>query len=1390
MKSKYVAVVVVLLQVVSAGFSQETPGGHAFLNTPKSDVFLQGFYWNSTPGGIWWDSLARLAPRIGAAGFGAIWFPSPVKGQAGGFSMGYDPYDHYDFGEYNQKGTVETRFGSRQELINSINAFHAVGVQVFADAVMGHMNGAEQRVPVDCIPSPSYPDSAWLLFNYRNGSGRFKKNATHFYPNQITCDVNPPYHGPYDQIFKFGEVPAHTQSHVRDSLIVWGQYLRNVIGFDGFRLDAVKHIDPAFVGPWLQASGGYAVAEYYGSTSEIWDWWGWCQNVYGGTVSMFDFPLRFTLKDMCNNTSGTFDMNWLDGAGLVNAGMSGYSVATFVENHDLDRTGWDGSVDNGHAPIIYDKDMAYAYIMFAEGRPSVFFRDYFAYGLDATIDRLIWIRERFLRGSTTRRNGLNPWYVGSAGSQEEQSRDIYVARRNGGDGRPQAFLVMNDHPSQWRGVWVNSSHPNQWFRDYTGAAIDKQAAGDGRVELWAPPRGFAIYVPDTTVRVNHHPYIQFIPELSAFTNTPFQYQVIAGDPNNDALTYTLSGNPSWLNVSTSGLLNGTPSSTDTLTSQVIITVADPWGGSTADTFSVTVRSRPLMDGVFEGETVWGSPAHTADTLPGWNGAMARSLYVTEDDQYFYFGADIQARRNMNWTFLISTKPGGGSNESWSRSINYIHPNKPDYILRGHFEGYAEFHTWNGSGWSGVGSALPGADFGESITLDSLQDGWVEGRVLKSVLGNPPVMAVQFYLTGNQNSHATFDACPDDQNTTAWTGVTTNLRYYAYVGQKQITECNLQFPPSATISGGGSATVYARAYALGVTDSTGQGPGVIAWIGTSPQNTHPSTWTQWTPATYNVDAGGTDEYQTNIGADLAGGMYYYASRFQYTGGPYLYGGYSTNGGGMWNGATNNSGLLTVQAVPALPTLTSPVNGSMNVPPNVTLVWTPPPGLNTYRVQVSTDSLFGSTVLDDSTLSGNSVLVPGLVYGTQYFWRVRAKNSFGPGAFTTAWSFTVFTPEALTMPVAGGWNLLSLPLTVLDGRRSIVFPTAVSGGYAFDPIGGYVLRDSLVPGAGYWLKFNTQDSVQITGGWRAADTVHVRPGWNLIGSISAPVDVNYIGQIPDTLVRSLLYGFDGGYSPVDSVIPGKGYWVKSSSVGKLVLVEGNIATSPSRTSPLELLAGANRLTIVDATGQRQTLYFGETAGDHDILKMFELPPVPPHGIFDARYATQRLYEVVDRHDVHDDIPIQMSSAAYPITIQWQMIANSPPARLMLGDENVPMTGEGSITLSDPQMELKLGFQTVVSLPLAFTIGQNYPNPFNPATTIRFGLPHQAVVTLKVYDILGREVQTLLDGRITAPGWQNVAFDGANCASGVYFYRFSAVEAGGGLLFQGIGKMLILK
>lgn len=126
--------------------------------------------------------------------------------------------------------------------------------------------------------------------------------------------------------------------------------------------------------------------------------------------------------------------------------------------------------------------------------------------------------------------------------------------------------------------------------------------------------------------------------------------------------------------------------------------------------------------------------------------------------------------------------------------------------------------------------------------------------------------------------------------------------------------NLQFPGSATIQPGENLDVFAQAYIEGVTGQATPAPGVQAWIGYSSNNNNPTEWINWFPADFNGPVGNNDEYMANLGQYLTSeGTYYYASRFRLNTGEYFYGGYSETGGGPWDGTTNISGVLTVEAI---------------------------------------------------------------------------------------------------------------------------------------------------------------------------------------------------------------------------------------------------------------------------------------------------------------------------------------------------------------------------------------------------------------------------------------------------------------------------------------------
>lgn len=140
--------------------------------------------------------------------------------------------------------------------------------------------------------------------------------------------------------------------------------------------------------------------------------------------------------------------------------------------------------------------------------------------------------------------------------------------------------------------------------------------------------------------------------------------------------------------------------------------------------------------------------------------------------------------------------------------------------------------------------------------------------------------------------------------------------------------------------------------------------------------------------------------------------------------------------------------------------------------------------------------------------------------------------------------------ISMTVKGEWNLISLPVTMSSARKSDLFPGSTSDAYLYGS-SGYRPEDFLENGWGYWLKFSVEETITLTGEERTRDTIDVFEGWNLIGSISRPLSVESIETIPEGLISSGAFGYGGSYARVDSVLPGRGYWIKIGGAGKIVL-----------------------------------------------------------------------------------------------------------------------------------------------------------------------------------------------------------------------------------------------
>jgi alpha-amylase len=437
-------------------------------------VMLQTFYWNcpSAEGreGQWWNYLQSKLLEISRAGFTALWLP-PANKAAEWNSMGYDPYDYYDLGEFNQKGAVPTWFGVKSDLLALIQAAHGLNLQVYADLVFNHNSGgdAQEVNPLD-------GQTRWTKFT--PASGQFPRDWTCFHPCRYES---------YDGM-AFGDMPdlCHRNPDVYAALIEYARWLIEQIGFDGFRFDMVKGYGGWMVRSimemWMLRNDAsmkpFGVGECWDSERTIDDWLDETNIWSDNPVGAFDFPLRWRLQSLCDDFG--FSLRNLPAPGVLAWDRPAQAV-TFVENHDVARS----------SPIINDKLLAYAFILTHEGYPCVFWQDYFNYDLgqpdnQSGIAALVQAHEKFAGGAT------QVLYVDD---------DLYIMQRTGAGSQPGLIFVLNND-ARWRGLIVQTQWNNTHFQPVAwrgqadlGVPEEKWTDGSGNADFWAPPRGYAVYAP-------------------------------------------------------------------------------------------------------------------------------------------------------------------------------------------------------------------------------------------------------------------------------------------------------------------------------------------------------------------------------------------------------------------------------------------------------------------------------------------------------------------------------------------------------------------------------------------------------------------------------------------------------------------------------------------------------------------------------------------------------------------------------------------------------------------------------------------------------------------------------------------------------------------------------
>jgi alpha-amylase len=442
-------------------------------------VIMQAFYWDCPilegKEFQWWDFVAENIPQLSSVGFTALWLPPATKAANlfGAMSMGYDPYDFYDLGEFDQRGSIPTWFGTRAQLESLIQTAHAHNMQVYADMVLNHTNGADEEEI-----NPLDGKKRWT--KYRPASKKFTRDWTCYHPSNFERWDNE----------TFEDMPdlCHRNPDVYQSLMEYARWLIEDIGFDGFRYDFVKGY-----GVWLinaiierlyhkNGSNMYSpfgVGEYWDDDASITKWLEETNRFSDNPITAFDFDLRDRLKDLCDQYG--FSLKTLTEKGTLLTDGLPYWAVTFVENHDIVREN----------PIIHDKMLAYAYILTHEGYPCVFWQDYYNWQLgrvseSSGIAALVQVHEQYAGGSTT------VLYCDD---------DLYIMQRQGQGAQKGLVLVLNNS-GVWNGNHVTtqwaSTHfkPVAWYgKNNTDTPSDKWTNEYGATDFWAPPRGYVVYVP-------------------------------------------------------------------------------------------------------------------------------------------------------------------------------------------------------------------------------------------------------------------------------------------------------------------------------------------------------------------------------------------------------------------------------------------------------------------------------------------------------------------------------------------------------------------------------------------------------------------------------------------------------------------------------------------------------------------------------------------------------------------------------------------------------------------------------------------------------------------------------------------------------------------------------
>lgn len=471
-------------------------------------LLLQAFSWYEPDDGSHWRRVESSAQRWAQLGVTACWLPPAFKGDGGPTDVGYGVYDLFDLGEFDQKGSVRTKYGTKDEYIRAVGALHEAGIQVLADAVFNHRMGADGTEEVLATPvdsnnrtntlGPAETIEAWTRFNFPGRRGAYsdftwdwtcfhgtdfdeasgRKGLWLFDGKEWSPQVDSEF-GNFDYLM--GDDVDLRDTRVVDELIRWGRWTLDEVGVDGFRMDALKHMGRDFTMSWIrrlrEETGRelFTVGEYWsGDLGEL-------RAFIGGDrmLSLFDVPLHFSFH---NAAAGPYDLRQILNGSLVESDPT--LAVTFVENHDTQEG---QSLQSPIAPWF--KPAAYALVLLRDtGYPCVFLPDLEGcageHPIDAVagLDTLMRVRRSHALG-IQRDAFLDPTLIAwtREGAQDDPLTGLAA--------------VVSTQAGQAH-LEVGGIHAGQRFECVIGDLGPVDIAEDGWGDFPAAEGGLVVYVPE------------------------------------------------------------------------------------------------------------------------------------------------------------------------------------------------------------------------------------------------------------------------------------------------------------------------------------------------------------------------------------------------------------------------------------------------------------------------------------------------------------------------------------------------------------------------------------------------------------------------------------------------------------------------------------------------------------------------------------------------------------------------------------------------------------------------------------------------------------------------------------------------------------------------------